>query len=763
MDQRAFSPPENASLILNFWFDERTAAWDSQVGFEPVEPWSTTKLFPPSSRNPVLSAAAFYTNSNRIEYLLQEKLTTVGGVTTLALLYTYPDGTEVVLDTDRTAPGVDDPGTQYLTYGRFCVVTNGRDRTFKFWGGNKVTSFGFVEAPAAPGIVGVTPKLLVPDSSSNLDVGNNNTPSYEGQGIALIPNIETEEIERVYQDTNLTYQLPSGYTLTGVINSGVVPTPYCYYGLGTAEQLDRNTYSYAVSFISDSGCESPLSPTVSTSWVIPEKHLGGEGEANELQPNPFGIKYGVLITDIPVGGDNVVARRLYRTRNKRDGFTGAGDVFYELVTLKDNVTSQYVDFIPDNELVTEAPGIRETSLIAPNYKYIAAFDGRIWLAGGVGADNTVIYSGAGKPEQFGGFDFFDTGVRTGGSITALAPFGNSLLVFRESAIDLITKSDLAYNMSTLHPTVGTKATNTVQAVPGIGVMFLSDDGIYVVTSDTSGPTVIKISDPVGLTLQRLTPSAIAKSTACYSHANNEYWCHFPADGSQIPNLGVVFHTSIQGWSVRGAAVGSESQYWLLNRLFADRDGDIISAPQTVAVGSTDYLVGLQVFTRSSWLGQGQSGRTTVEGGYTYSSRVREQGASRFWSGWLNFASKGQPFSVDLRCYQSQAVPSSFYALVDRRLVPQTDSTTTAALMNADEYNSTEADAVWDGTGVTVTQVADTGSTVVNNMRLCYVRFDIACRARESFAWGWAGTERLLLQNWSSKYSPHSRQTLRAGD
>jgi hypothetical protein len=785
-DQRAFSTSEYAQEIFNFFYNEKLAAWDSQVGFEPVEPHFSSKVYSASHQYPTISGHAFYTNNSRVEYLLQEKITNKGFGEQLSILYTHPDGTEYVIDSNRTTPGIDDPGTQYLNYGRFCIITNGKDRAIKFFGKSKTSPFGFTEAPGQLTVIGADPKLLVPDSSDALLPDNNNEVPFDGRNACLIPNINTVEYERSKFDGNYGYTLPSGWLLTSLQSSQIAYTSQCYWGLGVPEALEQNTYSYVCTFISDTGAESPPGPSTSVSWFIPAKTDAASGEANENSPNPYAMKFGCYITNIPKGGDNVVARRIYRTKNKRDGFVGASEEYYLVATINDNCTNNYIDFVPDNELVIPMPTSTETSLIAPNYKYVASWDGRIWMANGNGNENQLIYSKQGKPEQFGAFDFYDVGVRSGGGITGLYAYGNILLVFRESAVDIVTKYEQVYQIGTLHPNVGTRATNTIHAVDGLGVMFLSSDGVYLVSGQAGqNISVNRASDPVSQTMLRLTPGTLGKSTAVYSSKRKEYWLHFCADGSLTPNLGVVFHAPIQGWSIRGqaetsAAEASQYKLWNFNRLFADKDGDVIICPQTYRLltgeeSYTYYNIGLQVLSNADFYGFNLTGEQTMEGETTYETATPNTAESYLYGPWINYQFKGQTFSFVLRCYQTQARPMNFFTLVDRRLPPTLEAFNTiisAALMNADEYNSTESDYIYGfqstspepGLENWINFADDTNnSTIMSNNRLAYIRIDTAVRARESVAFAWIGSERLLIQNFQVFFNQHSREPLSGGN
>jgi hypothetical protein len=102
------------------------------------------------------------------------------------------------------------------------------------------------------------------------------------------------------------------------------------------------------------------------------------------------------------------------------------------------------------------------------------------------------------PEQFPVFNTFELGNGTGGAITRLYAYYNNLLVFRESSIEVVRTNGGAFSISAVSPNIGTRASNSIQLVPGLGVVFLTDDGFYAITGGLDGGSTIsveKISTP----------------------------------------------------------------------------------------------------------------------------------------------------------------------------------------------------------------------------------------------------------------------------
>ena len=766
MDTRSIAEAKSFYKLQNVHFRSDLSCVDTQWGWEPLRPWAFGRHYYLWESKDIISTFSWTTSSSRTEYIIQEGECAGVGGTSICLYYQYADGTKVVLDENRKALDYLDSGTQYIPYGRLLIMFNGSDKMLKFWGDKLITPFGFTTQPPSPGVSGVDPTRLVPNSSASNNTNNNWEIPNNGIGIALFPHIveDNNDFEWV-TDSTVAYVLPSNSSLSTIPSQGH-PKDKTYWGLGITEPEARNTYSYKVAWVSDTGSESPASEPTTVSWITPNKHSPDAENQNNI--NPFAIKYGVEITHLPTGPDHVVARRIYRTKNKEDGITGAGDEYFLVAEIRDNLTERYVDFIPDSELVTREPGVSGSWIIPGAIKYATTWDGRLWIAGGNGAETTVYWSAQGRPEQFGGFDFFDCGVREGGSITALHAVDRGLYVFREHSIDLIVKgANGEYKIATVASSIGTTATNSIVTVPGIGTFFLSYDGVYVIRS--ADGSIQKLSFQIQSTFDRMNRAAMPRATAVYSRKWQEYWVHFPSDGDVIANTGAVFHLGINGWSIRGTTDQTNEEYWKFHRLATDFNGEILIAPSPAYISTGDNPgwrnVGIQIVSRSNTYGITLPNVYYVEeeGYVRWTDYITESIDSTIRSGWVRFdKSKNSTVSAVLGIYQTSIQPASFSWLWDgrQRILEDWDSTT--ALVSADEWNSADADPVWDTVaGLTYASIAEYDVSLITNHRLVTARFDMQTYARDSVAWSFSGADRIMLHSWDIRYTQNNRQALRS--
>ncbi len=157
--------------------------------------------------------------------------------------------------------------------------------------------------------------------------------------------------------TSLNFDVFSGPTLNGftITDNGYVAAglsrvnaPQTAPVVNVLSQDEGNlqtaTYQYAYSFVTASGQETSLSPTVVFH--------------NSLANKPF------LITNLETYTlPNIVARKIYRTK-------ADGDVFYLAQTLNDNLSTSFIDNVDDDTLHLLAPSSGNQTGV---YKYKVAF------------------------------------------------------------------------------------------------------------------------------------------------------------------------------------------------------------------------------------------------------------------------------------------------------------------------------------------------------------------------------------------------------
>jgi hypothetical protein len=576
----------------------------------------------------------------------------------------------VVLATGRHIPKANEAGTQYIPYGNRLLIINGYDQPIWFYGRQATRDFGFTIPTPAPETLDIQTSYL---SGSNLD-----------NAIA-------------------------SPTFTSTSNEGL------------GQEDKRNFYTHKVTFVMDTGAESPLSSSSILSWK-------DDGSATE------GQKFGAFLKDFPIGPNGCCARRLYRTKNQKTAnTTGAADAVYYLVKqVNENVSNTVVDVVPDGNLVNQADV--DSTLISSAYQYGTTWDSRIWLAGGTPHPTRIIYSLLGIPEQFGIFNYFELGSSVGGAITGLYPYYNNLLVFRQRSIDLIRLSNGQLVVSSLSPEIGTEATNTIKLVPGLGVFFLNNDGIYAITGGTEGGSTVniqKVSSGLSRELERISKSSIARATAVYSSKEKEYWCHYPVDGQKYNSRGAVFHTANRQWSLRHSLT-SDNTLFRFSSMAVDPAGNIILGPSPVwssdAYEEESYalLPGvLQVWSGAGYWGKKLTVFSHVDTTVIYTAAENHRPGIVWESNWIDFgdiSAQHRVFHVeaeivsygnlDLQLYYAKEYD---YLFSDAGIQMQARSET---------VNTTSEDPVFGPTTTTSKKFFTVGTSVLQNARIITLRWDV---------------------------------------
>lgn len=561
IDDSYFPGFNKAALVHNYRYDPQ-GGWRNDRGWEPLIPYASPITLTASqltdAQAPCRFLAVWTRHDGSEEYVVQERNGN--------LFYEFgnignaPSRT-ITLATNRHIPRSDESGTQFVPYGRFALLINGHDKMLKWWGRAKVETFGFSQ-------VHPTPYAIPVQVDYNLQDG-------PGNGSATNNNLRGTSIQFFSTD---------------------------YLGLGDPTPGSINSYSWRVAYVTDTGSEGPLSEPVSVSWTLyttTNEPSAGIAEANDR-------KYGVVLTGLEPGPDGTVARNIYRTKNKRDGIEGAGDIYYFESRINDNTCSTYVSVVPDNQLVNEAPTIADSVPYSTSYKYAAAWNGSMWLGGGDVLPTQIRYSKPGLPEQFGAFDTFDVGIRDGGAIKAIVPYYNTLLIFRENSIDAVFRESGEYVCTTINSTIGTIATESIRLVPGLGIIFLNKNGFYLLTGGFQGGSsfeVKNISKSINKELGRVSVNALCRSSATYSDKEKEYWCHYPVDGATENTHGASFNTITNEWSLRGNTTTNADYDWTFTKLATDSSGWIVIG--TLPTSATTDLFpgyGLQIWSARRSLG-----------------------------------------------------------------------------------------------------------------------------------------------------------------
>jgi hypothetical protein len=682
VDDSIKSPMSYASAVINMRWNADNAAWTNDRGLQPFwefpASFTYSDLAYPIDSETILGSKVdsnyFWKKNTGESYIFIEQngiLYVVYGNKKQGTTYTgnYFFNDIVVIQQGRSTVG-----SKYIPFGNRLLIINGVDKPIWFKSPKSFRDFSFTLPTARPEAI---------DIQADYPQG---APLRSGTGAPF------------FSDSSI-------------------------FGLGDTTGKTNN-YFWRLSYILDSGSESPLSSSDNINWVVPQ-------DAEEPE-----YKFGAVL-ELPTMPPGTVARRIYRTKNCLEN----EENYYFVKQINENGSNFFVDYVADTHLITAAPSSLASSIISTDYKHGENWDGRIWLA----KEKRIIYSERGLPEQFNAVSFFDLGNTIGGNITAIKAYYNNLIVFRESAINLIRFSQSGYSLATLSTSVGTVAANAITIVPKFGLTFINEEGVWALIGGLDGGsqiTVRKISVEIDTEWRTLNRMALDSVISAYSDIEKELWIHYPFGYSDTPNRGVVLHLERDSisWSFRKNEENDD--YFAFSSITTDFSGRFCfgSVPKwtTTAstVGSATTLFGaLHIWCSSSFWSQKATVSSVVEGVITYTVTETDRIAGEWISSWFEYQNgMARIYSVELEMIAQGDTELNLDYVKDFAL----DYTTAATQKQADGkivFTKSEPPVTVDSTAVysKITKSAFTvNSSRIYNERRLRLRYDINTGLSDNF-------------------------------
>lgn len=521
--------------------------------------------------------------------------------------YNFATDTRPNLDSSRTLHDGITVGTSYTEHGDWLYFTNGYDAPSR-WNGREYTQVGFTQVPPRP----------------------------------LVTVSDYDRADAYYKDVLVTFQGTPGTTqfnYGGTFQRGV-GSKYD----DSNKDTGRFLYGYAIQWINDRGMSSPPS---GVSW------LQGENKDN-LAGATVLERQGVRSISVSLREAPGYVRgvRILRTINMYGGAAAAGVPLYPVAEFPTGAAINFNDDTPDEELLVPID-TTETGLWPSRAKYMHIFKGVAFVD--EGAD--VRYSAPGFIEQMPSQNRITLGDATSGPVMGFKSTKNALVVFKRRGIYLIKGDPLnGFFAETLTEEIGCASPRAIVEVPKAGTLFLHDDGPYLLVGaleNTGTPTeIVYVGQQVSSTWRkRVNVRGLLAAVATRHTRDREVWVQVPADGDNRPNLGLIFHYDVQGWSLRtdySAACFAEAR---------DHRGYLfVGSWKTTSSQARGIFAYTRGSTTSTWVTLGQTTTaTTVE--------------SEVWSPWHGLGRT-----------RSTAFRTEFYALntgrdytLDWRIDRQTES------------------------------------------------------------------------------------------
>ena len=704
IDERIPAPDNSSILIDNWTYDAHTKTWSNYIGFEEYfhktnRPYtaSTSQMYDDKS---IDSIYVYQRHNSAQQWVLFEQ----DG----KLKYLVPSAGQAAnqvcqtLLSDRHIPTIQEAHTNYTPYGRYVIITNGIDGPIKYRGGDRTYPLGWDRRPGRLDVV---------------------TPDNFDQDIRPLNYVEATSNFELGQN-----EIEGASTFKSQFFEGV--------GFVTGSD-GTNEYRYKVSFLNEAGSESPISEaTQKIQWDTLDITKGTNVYANRACP----------VMQIPIGPTGTVARRLYRTTNK-------GTVFQFLDEIKNNTDTVYVDYREDTQLGATAPNDSDSIIFpAPGGRFTATFKNCLFIDGGIADGSRLYYSQPNQPDTFKDTNFFEVGTREGGDITGMEVYYNSLLIFREQAIDLVRGDALnGFELVPFITGIGTKSHHCIINVPTIGIMFLGQDGIYAINGGLDGGSSLgiqKISDPIQQYIERISLDGLPHAVGVYTSQWREVQFYVPLDdGNQLTHA-LVYHIDSQSFSIR-----NNIDYGV-NCITTDRDANCIFGRYVDTDDANRVMRGIFVISRfrkggTKQIGSGESAQFVDADAIP--SKIRTQ--------WLDF---GQPF------IKKQIKYVYLYILTTGNQAPQVFTykdrdwndkyeTNTAIMQRPDHFfqpvytpvqeGQEDAEALWD-------------TAEWQDRLLTEVRYPVDMKAVSSFALEIDANEAMKIMGYAVEFTVKGTETIR---
>ena len=678
--------PSNASIAQNLTREE--SGWSTRLGYEKFDPDLSNGMGAFASVGAVYS---IYVHQALAGGARQEILFEADGT----LYYAYDAAGAVLLRTiasDRHIPTITEPASTYTSTPHGVLVTNGVDQPLlvSLWplGTSSESSTTIQNCKRSYGSVTPSPVHI----HTHKPMSTAASPTDAGAGATALwctsnPNSIPDEGQW-------------GVGFGG--NAGTSPG-------------NISLFEWAVSFITSTGSEGPLSPVTRLTWDMPGSSAGFRA---------------AVVLNIPIGPDGTVARKIYRTKNfSPDTISGTpGDkTLYYLDTVRENVSDIYVDAHRSPSGIV-AP---LTYGQVPAQARVAAFwDGRVWADGGPNESTTLVYSASGLIETFPLENYF----RLSSSITKIHPSYGSLLIFRERGIDIVQKTgDGSYYVSTLTDDVGTISPHTVKTVPSVGVCFLGHDAqVYAVTGGVQGGAVadvVPLTKNLPTSMRKVSKTALPKAVAVYSHQWEEFHIYMATNGRKRPSLGLVLHVgmltqapSLSPWSTRsGFPVGC------IDTLY---DGTLIFGHHTGNPSQSATQAGLFIISHRRQMGEKSVADVWVQ---------KDPPTSKYKCAWNDFGDLSIKKQI---LYSTLWVMTTGSAEIDIRWYKDFEDTYT--------YEKTYICQPPDRPLLPVLDTAIVGTAAYSSMKLVPIRIAIANYSCSTYAWEVSTTDDIIILGWEDE-------------
>jgi len=244
----------------------------------------------------------------------------------------------------------------------------------------------------------------------------------------------------------------------------------------------------------------------------------------------------IPLTDIPIGGYGVTARKIYRDNN--DG------LWLHIATLTNNTAITFNDTIDVGVTPTEIP---EFNNVPPSFSQITLWLDQLWLSGVPGDPSVLFFSDTSMPDIFPGSNQIICNQED--PITAHIVYFNRLIVFnRRSMGQILGKTSDTYRYAAIPSSIGCVDNRSLQirVVEGVPILiWLSDRGFYSYDGNAINYISDEIEDLVNFNIQQALQQKNSISQSSFGGTADD-----GIDATQLSSL-ITTRGYLNGTSVLG--------------------------------------------------------------------------------------------------------------------------------------------------------------------------------------------------------------------
>ena len=387
------------------------------------------------------------------------------------------------------------------------------------WDGTRIKEFGFGERPSKPAVLG---------PRSNIGTSDHGTKWSNGGGFSDAGRIGT-----------------LNYNLTNIEGDIAV----------TVGGIEAGLYYYSVVYENEEGAYSASSNK--SDRVTIQFHVTS-ASSSSTKHGIQSLRRRFLLNDIPKGPEGTVARILLRTMNLSSLPPGEVGNLRFAHRIPNNISTQYIDDIPDSELGNEWMSRRS---VPTGFYFMKFFNGSMFLMRTEQHPSRIWWSeqgdGGSIAESFHRGHWRDVFPETGpitGSLPISIAGNQSMLVFKEKATHVVggvyaEPGTEGWKFGTISNIAGCAGPNLSQSSPNGQVIWYGNGTFWMLDTSKEGG-VLDVGATIRKKLSTINDGYSRYGCSWVDKSTKEMVFCLPTGDNKEPNIQFIWDYVHKGWRLR---------------------------------------------------------------------------------------------------------------------------------------------------------------------------------------------------------------------